>query len=501
MKSEDSENNKPLDFIHNELPEIPSLEKKEQNCHHLREYWKLVQNPGFRLLWIAAIVSRVGDNFNVVACLTLIHSINNDGIVLALYLGIKLVPFVILSPINGVVSDSFNRMHIMMASDIARAVVVLFYLVVVAWNETFLLMFFITFVQIAISSFFEPASGATLPEVVPKKDLAYANSLLQLCSQTVSVLASAMGGLFVSYFGLTACFIFDALSYVASMLLVYRLSKMFDKKDNPSEFLIRESTEDTDSVKNLIDDPIQEDDIKEDKVDLWRAFLDGGKKFVDGYKYLSKHRYIFVVAAIKACCTVAWGAIDLTTVRMSEDEFVIGKSSTSLGILWSCFSIGFGAGPVILDLLGAGKSMKRMHLSFLIMFIIRGGGYFLQSWSPDLGTFILFNVIRTVGEGGTYVYSSALLQQIVPSSVLGRVLSFEMAFRYFVQILSNVSAGILIDTVQLSSRMVILIFSIVHVVSNIWYLIYFLTVDTDSLSQEYSAFQYTKEDNQEPEEM
>lgn len=58
-------------------------------------------------------MSQFGDWFNQVACLTMLHEVNNDGMALSMYFTIRLIPFVLFGFINGVVADTFDKKKIM----------------------------------------------------------------------------------------------------------------------------------------------------------------------------------------------------------------------------------------------------------------------------------------------------------------------------------------------------------------------------------------------------
>jgi len=55
------------------------------------------------------------------------------------------------------------------------------------------------------------------------------------------------------------------------------------------------------------------------------------------------------------------------------------------------------------------------------------GGYLTLGWSATLPIMLLATFTRAVGTGINWVYSSSLLQMIVPGNYLGRVFAFDLA--------------------------------------------------------------------------
>jgi len=218
-------------------------------------------------------------------------------------------------------------------------------------------------------------------------------------------------------------------------------------------------------------------------------------KYKDGFVFLKENPFILVVVTLKACGSIAWGAIDLTNVRLSENEFQIGgKGSTSLGIMFSTIGLGTGIGPFITQML-VPENLKGNLIAFFISFVERMIGYVLQGLSSSMAIFLIGNVIRSMGEGVQWVYSTTLIQRVTPYNIIGRVLAFEIALDTVVQTVSFISAGLLIDNLKISLRNVIFAFTIVAFFGSIWFLIYFYFKDTNEVSKKYKIFEHVEKEN------
>src|ERR1041385_2406640 len=133
-------------------------------------------NRNFRRLWIGRLVSQTGDWFNSVALFTLLLNLTGAGEAVGLVLIIKLLPSFFVGPVAGVVADRFNRKTIMISADIIRGIVVLGFLLVRSPEQVWLL-YVLAGVEIAISTFFDPAKSAAIPGIVTREELISANAL------------------------------------------------------------------------------------------------------------------------------------------------------------------------------------------------------------------------------------------------------------------------------------------------------------------------------------
>ena len=84
------------------------------------------QNSDFRNLFLARLISLLGDWFNLLALLVLLRDMG--GISASAFGGIlifKAVPALLVSPTAGALADRMDRLRIMWASDAVRAFIVL----------------------------------------------------------------------------------------------------------------------------------------------------------------------------------------------------------------------------------------------------------------------------------------------------------------------------------------------------------------------------------------
>src|ERR1700688_78472 len=97
----------------------------------LSAYLRLVRhNRNFRHLWLAQIVSEIGDWFYSLAIYSLLLQLTGRGSSVALALVLQVLSHTFIRPSAGVVSDRMRRRQIMIAADLIRVGVVLAMLLV-----------------------------------------------------------------------------------------------------------------------------------------------------------------------------------------------------------------------------------------------------------------------------------------------------------------------------------------------------------------------------------
>ena len=87
-----------------------------------RTYLQLVrENKDFRQLWIAAVISMLGEWFNTIALFFLILEYTGSEFLLGLLFTVRMAGFAILQPFIGLMADRFNRKMLMIVSNLMQA--------------------------------------------------------------------------------------------------------------------------------------------------------------------------------------------------------------------------------------------------------------------------------------------------------------------------------------------------------------------------------------------
>ncbi|MGH7240371.1 MAG: MFS transporter, partial [Candidatus Saccharimonadales bacterium] len=180
----------------------------------------LQNNPTWRRLYFAEMVSLLGDTFTWVGIALLAYAfggISQAATILAIALTLRVTAFIIFSPIAGVIADRLDRKKILYITHIFRTVIVgLLPFVTLVW-QIYLLIFLLNI----FNAFFTPTFQAVIPQVVVRKEnYASAIGLYNATYQLLGVLGPGLAGVFAAWLGAREVFFVDALSFIIAAILI-----------------------------------------------------------------------------------------------------------------------------------------------------------------------------------------------------------------------------------------------------------------------------------------
>jgi len=224
---------------------------------------KIFTNRNFSLIFFGNLVSSIGSILYAFAIGWYILEVTGSALQAGIYMMIGSAIAVILTPIAGVIADRFNKVKLIVWTDILRGIVVLFAAFVISGGlsvENQMTTLFICAALLGIgSSLFGPAVSSLQTEVVPQKELQSANATLSLINSIQGIVGIALGGFLYALLGVKWVFIINGLSFIFS-----GISEMFIKHP----FEPREARM---TVKNV------------------------GSDFAEGFKYLKSIKGLFAL--------------------------------------------------------------------------------------------------------------------------------------------------------------------------------------------------------------
>ena len=183
----------------------------------------LLRLPAYRTVWLAQLISDVGDSLTNIALLLLVNALTGSTTAIAAMAIALAIPPLTIGLIAGTYVDRWDRRRIMLASDLIRSVLVLGFVLVGSAGQLPLL-YLIAFAQASIGTFFNPARGALIPRIVPIEGLLAANSISQATRVIAGVGGTALAGALIGLAGVFwPAFVLDGASFLVSFLLVSRL--------------------------------------------------------------------------------------------------------------------------------------------------------------------------------------------------------------------------------------------------------------------------------------
>jgi MFS family permease len=340
----------------------------------------------YRLLAGGMSVSLLGDGLFLVALAWQVYTMSDAPTALAT-VGIAMtIPTITCLLIGGAVSDRFDRRLVMLAADTARAVALA---LLAALSVTGALAFWellaIAVVYGAATAFFNPASDALVPQLLPAEMLAQANSLDQLIRPMALRLAGpALGGLLVGAIGAGWTFGLDAASFAISVVALLAMSPVSVSSPSPKR---------SGTVREI------------------RA----------GLRYVRSHAWLWATLVTAAIAYLLFmGPTEVLLPFIVKQRFADG--ARDLGLIFAAGGLGSLACAVAIGQFGLPRSgLMFMYVTWTVATVaVAGYGLANGLWGLMLAS-VLFNTLETAG---TIAWATAK-QHHVPSGLLGRVSSLD----------------------------------------------------------------------------
>lgn len=350
-------------------------------------YRSLFRNRNFMALWVGQIVSFIGDYFVMLAVPFVVNRLTGSSMMIGLTYMAGAIPALLLGPVAGVFIDRWDRRKVMIFSDLARAALVLLFLLVQTKEQVWI-FYVVNFTIACASQFFVPARSALLPRLVATDDLLAANGLMQII-QTVGFLAGpALAGFAIALWGESTAFMVNAVGYVCSAAAVMLIRLPVQERSAAAARALR------DSVRAVVGE------------------------LRDGLAYMLGNSSVVGVVVMLTVAQLGFGAFMVVWIPFLQRYFNQGPQG--VGLIDSFFGAGMLLGGVLLGALA--RRVRKVPMAaggMLILGLISVPfGYSPTFWLILLLNF-LFGVVFTP-------FNSALatiMQLAVPDSKRGRVSS------------------------------------------------------------------------------
>jgi MFS family permease len=190
----------------------------------MRERLRVLRHRDFRNLWFAQTTSAMGDGVVIVALALFVTDLTDNPTDVGIVLGAQMLPLVGFLLIGGVWADRLPRARVIMTADIVRAslhgllAALIFTDAVEIWHIVAIEALFGT-----AQAFFEPAYTGLVPRTVPAEEIQEAQALSSLTFNLAELTGPALATALVLGLGAGWAFLLDALTFVASTVLIARV--------------------------------------------------------------------------------------------------------------------------------------------------------------------------------------------------------------------------------------------------------------------------------------
>jgi MFS family permease len=346
----------------------------------------LRRNRDFRRLYVASLISLGGDWFLIVALFGLALDLTGSAVSVAVLIASQELPFFLMSPVGGVLSDRLNRKWLMVTCDAGRAVLCLGFLFVEDGSTMWVAYLLLAMIS-SFAASFDPASSAAFPNLVEPRDLGPANALFGSLWGTMLAVGAALGGIVAAALGRDAAFLIDSATFVVSGAMIASIRA-----------------------------PFSEERSEQVETNVIRATAETAR-------YARRDHRVLALLAVKAGFGIGAGVLVLISVFATE-EFHAGE--IGIGVLMSARGVGALIGP-FLGRWMAGPDDRRLFPAIGLALAVFGLGYAVLGLMPSLALAVPAVAVAHLGGGAQWTLSSYGLQRIVPDRIRGRIFAFDAA--------------------------------------------------------------------------
>ena len=384
---------------------------------HLRYFLLLRSNPNFRRLWLAQLISELGDWFYSLAIYDLLLKKTHSGSAVGLAIIIQTLPWFLMTPLAGYITDRFPRRALMIVADLFQGLIVLC-LLLPGVSSNVHLIYLLLGLEVIFASVFEPARSAILPNIVSPEEILPANALSSATWSFALAVGAALGGAVTAWLGRDVAFAANSASYFISALLIFRVS-------------------------------VAEQHMLPQKIA--NAVAAATSSVREGLEYVRAHGEVLTLVLAKAGVGALGGSLLLLVIFGERIFPVAGHGALAVGLLYAARGVGAGVGPLIGDRLTGGVE-SRMWKSIGLSFFIIAAAYVAFSQAPNLWLAILCIFIGSMGGSNIWVMSTSLLQLNTSDLVRGRVFSLDFGLLMLMIAVSNYVVGQGLDSWGFTAR-------------------------------------------------
>ena len=387
----------------------------------LRAFARLVAtNVNFRRLWLAQLVSEIGDWLASIVVYSLLIELTGKAESVGFALVVQVLPQFFVSPMAGAINDRVSRRRVMIFADLMRAAIMTS-LILVQSADRLWMLYVLLGLETVMWGFFEPARTAIIPNITrSEEEKVTANTLSSITWSMNFFLGAALGGALAAEYGRNFVFMLDGASFLASAWFVWRMKFAEPHTENhpPLRF----------------------------------ADLFDFKPVLEGIRYIRADQKRRSTLMVKA--GVGWIGTNYVILSwMGEHDFPIylrGYSAREAGmlgisVLMAARGVGAVIGPFVMGR-WAGASEAKMRWGIAIGFLAALAGYTMLAWSPTLGPALLGIVLAHGGSSTAWVFSTTLLQRFSEDKFRGRILSADFGGMVISLSIASALAGWAVDS-------------------------------------------------------
>jgi MFS family permease len=342
-----------------------------------------LQEPAYRRLWTAGIVTVVGAQLTVVAVPTQIYQLTGSSAYVGLTGLFGLVPLVVFGLWGGAIADAVDRRLLLLLTGSGIAVVSLALWVCAA---TALADVWVVLVLFAVQSAFlavnQPTRSAVIPRLIPADQLPAANALNMTVVQAGAVAGPLLAGVLIPVVGLSTLYLLDAVALLSTLWATWKLPAV---------------------------PPAAREGRRQ------RAGL---REVVAGFRYAALHK-VLLVSFLIDIVAMGFGMPRVVFPEMAERTFGDPRSGgLALGLLFAAIPIGMVVAGLFSGWL---HRVRRQGVAVTAAICVWGAGVAAFGLAGSLWLAVLCLAVAGAGDLVSSVYRSSMLQSVATDEMRGRM--------------------------------------------------------------------------------
>jgi len=362
--------------------------------------FRAFKSRNYRLFFTGQSISLIGTWMQKTAVSWVIYTLTHSTFMLGLTLFASLFPAFLFSLIGGVVSDRYNRYRVLLTTQIASLIqaVLLAILILLKHYEVWEILTLSVILGI-INAFDVPARQSLVFEMVEDKDdlpnaLALNSSMVNLSR----IVGPALAGLVLEGIGDGACFLLNALSFVAVIisLLLMKLPKYMHLAHKKNVF----------------------------------------GEFKEGMAYIKRTPSISFVLIMLALVSLL--VLPFSTLIPYYARDVFHGTARTFGVIDSFIGLGAFSGAIFLASLKTGTDLRKI---LFINTLVFGVGLILFSHEHTYWRALLFVTLAGFGMMSQITVTNTIIQTTAAPKMRGRVISYYALAFFGMQPLGGLLVG------------------------------------------------------------
>jgi len=329
-------------------------------------------------------------------------------------LAIGTVPRIFISPFAGAIVDTVERKKVTIFTDIARWLVLLllYFAVVISSMKAMYIYITVLFLS-AMDIFFDLALGSSIPNIVHKSNIIKVNSIKQTMSSVGSILAPSLGGVIIAFIDIKYFILANAISFLISGISQYFVDYNIEAINVPAKEKL--------TPKLLL------------------------KNTAQSFAYIKTQAFIMIITTYSMV-----GNFLIYLGFVIPMPYIVLKclniNSAQYGIIQGSISIGAVVTSIFMTIFSSPKKKYKLFtgasLVFCMPFIMLGIGAIIPMSKNILFSYmVMVSFSYGIGTVMINIPTSAVQQEKIENSMLGRVLGFQGTFGGIITPVSMLLAG------------------------------------------------------------